>query len=200
MIRLIFGSTFFYMNKASLRKQAIAERNSLSESSCLEKSRLICDHFFTGFDLNFIRTIHVFIPMTDRREPDLWLLIDRLRREFPQIRLTIPRIKGEELESIYFEGLHQLKKNSIGILEPGQGSETPVEKIDLVLIPTLLADHRGNRLGYGKGYYDRFLRSCRADCIRAGVSLLEQVEEIPAEPHDIRLTHLITPSGVIRFE
>lgn len=188
------------MNKASLRKQAIAERHSLSEGAWLEKSRLICDHFFTGFDLTLIQTIHLFIPMTSRREPDIWLVIDRLRREFSHIRLTIPRINGEELESVYFEGLYQLKKNSLGILEPGQGLVTPSDKIDLVLIPTLLADRSGNRLGYGKGYYDRFLRQCRPDCIRAGVSLLEPAEKIPTELHDIRLTHLITPQGVIRFE
>lgn len=188
------------MNKAGLRKQALAERNAIPEGLWLEKSRSLCDHFFTGFDLNFIRTIHLFLPLTARREPDLWPLIDRLRREFPHIRLSVPRIKGEELESIYFEGLHQLEKNSFGIQEPKKGSETPVEKIDMVLVPVLMADRKGNRLGYGKGYYDRFLKNCRQDCIRAGVSLTEPVDVIPAEPHDVPLTHLVTPTGVIRFE
>lgn len=188
------------MNKAGLRKQALADRNSLTEAQWLEKSRAINDFFFTGFDLNFIRTIHLFLPMTERKEPDLWPLIDRLRREFPHIRISIPKMKGKVLESVYFEGLHQLEKNSFGLQEPRQGTETPVEKIDLVLVPVLLADRSGNRLGYGKGYYDRFLKSCRKNCIRAGVSLLDPVETVQAESHDVPLTHLITPSGVIRFQ
>lgn len=188
------------MDKAGLRKQALAERNALTEAQWLEKSRAINDFFFTGFDLNFIRTIHLFLPMTERKEPDLWLLVDRLRREFPHIRIGIPKMNGKKLESIYFEGLHQLEKNSVGIQEPKQGIEAPVEKIDLVLVPVLLADRKGNRLGYGKGYYDRFLKTCRKDCIRAGVSLLEPVESVPAESHDVPLTHLITPSGVVRFQ
>ena len=188
------------MNKAQLRQQAIAERNSIPEPVYHQFSRSICEHFFTGFDLNFIHTIHVFLPVTERREPDLWPLIDRLRREFPGTRIAVPRMAGEQLESFYFEGLHQLEKNKFGIQEPKQGVTVESEKIDLVLVPLLLADKSGNRLGYGKGYYDRFLKTCRKDCIRAGVSLQEPVDFIPAEPHDEKLTHLITAGGVIRFK
>lgn len=188
------------MNKAELRKQALAARKAIPEPVYFDLSRSICEHFFTGFDLNFIRIIHVFLPVTDRREPDLWPLIDRLRREFPGNRIAIPKIKDDHLESFYFEGLHQLEKNSFGIQEPKQGTQTPAEKIDLVLVPLLLADKNGNRLGYGKGYYDRFLKTCRKDCIRAGVSLTQPVDQLPAEAHDEKLTHLITAAGVIRFE
>lgn len=188
------------MNKAQLRQLAIAERNSIAESVYHQFSHSICEHFFTGFDLNFIHTIHVFLPVTERREPDLWPLIGRLRREFPGIRISVPRIAGEHIESFYFEGLHQLEKNKFGIQEPKQGLTVPVEKIDLVLVPLLLADKSGNRLGYGKGYYDRFLKTCRTDCIRAGISLQEPVDILPAESHDEKLTHLITPGGVIRFK
>ena len=188
------------MNKAELRKHARLQRQAMDEASYFEKSRSICDYFFTGFDLNFIHTLHVFLPMTERREPDLWPLIDRLRREFPAVRISIPKMAGEVLESFYFEGIHQLTKNSFGVVEPKQGIPTPVEKIDMVLVPVLLADRQGHRLGYGKGYYDRFLKDCRQNCLKVGISILPLSDPIPFENHDVRLTHLITPDGIIRFE
>lgn len=188
------------MNKAELRKQALLERAALSEGQYESGSRAICEHFFFAFDLSFIRVVHLFLPLTSRKEPDIWPLIDRIRREFPHIRIAIPRISGDQLKSFFFEGLHQLKKNSLGIDEPSQGVEVPIEKIDLILIPLLLADHNGNRLGYGKGYYDRFLKNCRPEALRVGISLLKPINQIPTDSHDISLTHLITPEGVIRFK
>jgi 5-formyltetrahydrofolate cyclo-ligase len=100
------------------------------------------------------------------------------------------------LENIYFEGLHQLKKNKWGILEPEQGVPTPTEKIDAVIVPLLAFDEKGHRVGYGKGFYDRFLAQCRKNCQRIGISffsaatLIEDIDE-----NDIQLTSCINPPG-----
>ena len=87
----------------------------------------------------------------------------------------------------------------MGIPEPKSGVQVPVKKIDVVITPLLLADRRGNRLGYGKGYYDRFFSGCRPDCLKVGISLLDPVDELPAEAHDIRLDRLISPGEVLSF-
>lgn len=139
--------------------------------------------------------------MVHNREPDTWLIIERLRREFPHIRLSIPRInpKNDVLENFYFEGLHQLEENNWGIKQPKQGTPTEGAKIDMVLVPLLAFDKRGHRVGYGKGYYDRFLTTCRPECLKIGLSLFPPLEKIPDEAQDIALDGCVTPEGVLQF-
>jgi 5-formyltetrahydrofolate cyclo-ligase len=95
--------------------------------------------------------------------------------------------------------LHQLKKNNWGILEPSQGIPTPPEKIDLVLVPLLAFDKQGNRVGYGKGYYDRFLSTCSPETKKVGISLFSSEEEIHTTDTDVQLDQCITPIELLTF-
>ena len=187
------------MTKAEFRAAALQARREMGAAEYLERSRLLVERFFVGLDLSFIRVLHTFLPMTDRKEPDVWPLIDRVRREFPQVTIAVPRMDGDQLQHFRFEGLHQLKENKFGILEPSGGTTLTADKMDLVLVPLLVADRSGNRIGYGKGYYDRFLSACRPDCLFVGVSLAAPVNELPSEPHDVPLSRLITPGGILSF-
>lgn len=186
-------------SKESLRRDAIGRRLAMQEGEYLQRCRNICELLFSGIDLSFAKVIHTYLPMEGRREADVWPVIERIRREFPQIRLAAPRVRGMMLENFFLEGLHQLEKSPLGIPEPKGGIPVDAEKIDFVLTPLLLADRSGNRLGYGKGYYDRFFKSCRPDCTKVGISLLDPVDELPAQPHDIRLDMLITPGEILSF-
>lgn len=188
------------MNKQGRRNAALKARVAMDEGEYQARSAAITGYFFSAFDLSFIKIVHTFIPVTEKREPDIWPLIERIRREFPQIRLSVPRVEGNILQNFFFEGIHQLRTGAFGIQEPTQGIATETNKIDIVLVPTLTGDRYGNRLGYGKGFYDRFLIDCRDNCLKIGVSLLDpDAEELPVEEHDIRLNHLITPKGVMDF-
>jgi len=189
------------MTKQELRKHYLQKRRELSEGEYLVLNHQLCENFFAHIDLSFCKVVHCFLPLTEKREPDTWLIIDRIRREFQHIRLSIPRINPatDELENIYFEGLHQLKKNSWGILEPKQGVPTPIEKIDIVLVPLLAFDGNGNRIGYGKGYYDRFLIACPSTTQKIGLSLFSPENNVPSEPEDVRLSSCITPAAVFTF-
>lgn len=190
------------MTKAELRKLYISKRKALSEAEYLHLNRQLCENFFMHIDLSFVRVLHCFIPITEKREVDTWLIIDRIRREFQHIRLSIPRVNEStnSLENLYYEGLHQLKKNRWGILEPYQGVPTPVEKIDMVLVPLLAFDKLGNRVGYGKGYYDWFLSFGKTELQKIGLSLFDPENYIPNEPTDVLLTQCITPSVYYQFE
>ena len=109
-------------------------------------------------------------------------------------------IHFQRLENIFFEGLHQLQVNSWGIQEPKHGVLTPVEKIDLVIVPLVVADESGHRVGYGQGYYDRFLKTCRPDCKKIGLSFFPCVGPISdIDIHDVPLSSCITPREVISF-
>jgi 5-formyltetrahydrofolate cyclo-ligase len=159
-------------------------------------------NFFTSIDLSFIKVLHTFLPLEKNKEPDTWLIIDRIKREYPHIRISIPRVNAQtkELESIFFEGLHQLQKNPWGIPEPKQGIPTDPDQIDLVLVPMVIFDKNGHRVGYGKGFYDKFLATCRKDCRRVGISLFDPVENIEdVNDLDIHVQCCLTPTKHYRF-
>ena len=190
------------MIKQELRKLYIQKRMNLSEGEYLQLNYQLTEMFFSHIDLSFVKVLHTFLPLEKNNEPNTWPIIDRVKREFPHVRISIPRVNASsgELENFYFEGLHQLSSNVWGIQEPRQGIPTPEEKIDMVLVPLLVLDQSGHRVGYGKGFYDKFLHTCRADVKRIGVSLFPPVAAIDdVGPHDQKLTQAITPDGVIMF-
>lgn len=190
------------MTKQELRKVYLQKRQALSEAEYAQLSFQLYQNFFSALDLSFIKVLHTFLPITSKKEVDTWLMIDRIRREYPHIRISIPKVnnKTSELESFFFEGLHQLATNEWGIQEPKQGIPTEPEKIDLVLVPLLAFDQSGHRVGYGKGYYDKFLITCRPDCKKIGITLFTAEEKIEDTNNaDVRLNQCVTPSKVYQF-
>ena len=190
------------MTKAELRKKYLQKRQQLTEAEYLHLSRLLCEHFFSSIDLSFLKVVHTFLPIREKKEPDTWLIVDRIRREFPHIRLSLPKLNTSgEMENIYFEGMHQLEKSKWGIEEPRHGVLAPSEKIDLVLVPLLCFDKNGNRVGYGKGYYDTFLASCKSSCQKMGISFFSTPEVIDdLFEQDILLDSVLTPEGLRWFK
>jgi 5-formyltetrahydrofolate cyclo-ligase len=188
------------MKKDELRKIYLAKRKALSESDRLSLSSAISDIFFKTIDLSFVKVIHIYLPIESKQEPNTWLIIDRIRRDFPHIRISIPKIQNDQMESFYFEDLHQLEKNNWGILEPKLGVSTPINKIDLVIVPLLAFDKLGHRVGYGKGFYDRFLKGCRSDCKKIGLSFFAPEEKIDGfNLLDIPLQLVLTPKEKYQF-
>ena len=188
------------MTKKEARKTFLQKRRDLSEAEYQQLNFQLYNQFFAQLDLSFLKCIHIFLPIEGKREPDTWQIIDRIRREFPHIRISIPKLVDNKLENIYFEGLHQLKKNKLGILEPEQGVPTLIEKIDLVIVPLLAFDKLGNRVGYGKGFYDQFLVQCRKECKKIGLSFFEPIAKLEdLEEFDFKLTSCLIPSGSIQF-
>jgi 5-formyltetrahydrofolate cyclo-ligase len=188
------------MNKAELRKVYLQKRLALTEDERANFNLAIYHQFFTWPPLNQIQQLHIYLPLDEKAEPDTWQIIDKLRREHAHIRLVIPKVINDQLEHYYFEGMHQLQKSKWNIWEPKQGVPADVKKIDAVLVPLLAFDKTGHRVGYGKGFYDKFLIQCRPDCFKLGVSFFEPVDVIDEiEPTDVRLTGCVTPAGFIAF-
>lgn len=190
------------MVKAELRKKYLQKRKGISEAERAQLNYQICEKFFTHVNLSFIKVVHSFLPIPKNAEPDTWLIIDRIRREFPHIRLSIPRIntKSNMLENFFFEGLHQLEENYLGIQQPRQGVPTEAQKIDLIIVPLLAFDRQGHRVGYGKGFYDKFLATCKADAQKIGVSFFgpeDKIDDVNAT--DFKLTACICPDKFYAF-
>lgn len=190
------------MTKVELRKIYLKKRLALSESALVQMSKQLCSTFFLSADLSEIHVLHTFLPIKKNNEPDTFVIIERIRREYPTIQLSIPKVNNENglLENFYWEGPDQLKQNKWGIPEPRYGISTPSEKIDMVLVPLLAFDQQGHRVGYGKGFYDQFLATCRKDCKKIGVSFFQPVALIStSEEHDQRLDQVITPEKNFQF-
>lgn len=187
------------MKKDELRKIYLAKRKALSSDELSQLSKQLCDLFFLSVELSKIKVLHIFLPIESKQEPNTWLLIDRLSNEYPAIQLSIPKVENDLIESFFYQGNQQLKKNHWGILEPVYGVSTAPEKIDLIVVPLLAFDLHGHRVGYGRGYYDRFLKNCRPDCIKIGLSLFEPVDAIEFNQHDVLLNHCLTPAQLYNF-
>ena len=190
------------MTKAELRKLYLEKRLSLSDEEYDQLTTTLCKNFFDQIDLTGISVLHTFLPLEKNREPDTWLIIRQLRRQFPAVRISIPKINTltNTIESFFYENSEQLSKNSWGIWEPQDGVKTELEEIELVVVPMLVCDLFGQRVGYGKGFYDRFLSACDPTCKRVGMCFFEPVDKIDdVTGFDIPLHSCVTPLKVYHF-
>lgn len=186
------------MTKEQIRKVYLQKRLALSDIEFRLLNQHLCEQFFNGIALSSIQVLHTFLPIEKQKEVNTWLIIDRVIKEFPGIRISVPRINNQSatIESFYFEGKSQLEKNMWDIPEPKQGLSTPIEKIDAVLVPLLAVDNQGNRVGYGRGFYDKFLKACPPNAQKIGLSLFPPIHSIEGlGPHDLPVDTIVTPEG-----
>lgn len=185
------------MTKEELRNIYLAKREKLSESEYDRLCKMIIGNFFNHGSIASINTLHIYLAMIEKKEADTWPVLDRLKRESPHIKIVVPKMAGFELEHYYFEGFHQLDQNSYGIFEPTHGTPCDLDRIDTVVVPLLVADKSGHRLGYGRGFYDRFLSACPPNCRKIGFSLFNLEDKIPVDDWDVKLNMVITPFKAI---
>ena len=156
----------------------------------------ICEKLLSAFDLKGKNT-SIFLPIERFNEVNTWKFIEQLADE----TFILPVIKGEDLVHIIYESKDQLEISDWGIPEPTYGEEVDPKSIDIILVPLLICDKKGNRVGYGKGFYDRFLQSCRNDVVSIGINFFDPIEEI-SDVHegDIPLNFLVSPNAIHSFE
>lgn len=143
---------------------------------------------------------HIFLPIERLGEVNTTPLMSILGGKDKNILLPKSDFLNHTMQSILLTDSTMLSVNSYGIAEPEDGIVIEPSMIDVVFIPLLAFDRKGNRLGYGKGFYDRFLATCRPDVIKVGLSYFE-VEKtlIDANVYDVPLNYCITPKNVYKF-
>lgn len=127
--------------------------------------------------------------------PDELFTHDFLRKWGARKHFYLPRVNGVNLEILPYEE-SRLELGSFHIEEPTGNDTVDPSEIELVVVPAVAYDRRGNRLGRGKGFYDRLLRNTRATKIGVGYDL-QLVDEIPVEPHDVGVDIIITQNATI---
>lgn len=186
------------MTKQEVRKIYLGKREKMGEAEYERFCRMIIENLFNHGSLGTLSTLHTYLAVVEKKEPDTWPILDRLKRESPHVRIVVPKMQGDELEHFYYEGLQQLDQNQYGIFEPMHGTAVELDRIDAVIVPLLAADKQGNRLGYGRGFYDRFLSRCNKQCKKIGLSLFNLEESIPTDAWDVKLDMIITPFAAIK--
>jgi len=191
------------MNKSRLRQLAIARRKNVSArifALLNESAQQEFMDFITSIQQPYM--IMSFQPIVERREVQMEQIHETLWKLGH--RLCFPSVEDEHSMSAYLmEPGDTFITSAWGIQEPNPSAHTKVyaSNIDLMIIPLLAFDSSGNRVGYGKGFYDRFLMDCRPDAIKIGICLDEAVQRIDdVEPHDIPLDLCVTPTGIHLFE
>ena len=194
------------LTKAALRRAALARRQALTEAEVAERSQLLCDQLFRHFPVAQWRWLHVFLPLARKNEPDTWPIMHRLWAEQLPGRLAAPvvQLDGISLKHYELTATTPLVASRWGIPEPVASPATEVRpaQLDAVLVPLLACDVQGQRVGYGGGFYDRFLAECRPDAVFIGLNILDD-EPVPALadvlPTDVPLHACLTPGGVWNF-
>lgn len=190
------------MNKSELRKIYLEKQTTLAPATRDEFGYQISQLFFRHFDLAAVNFIHCFLPIERYNEINTRLIIEKLWADFPAVETVVPRVNLSinEIENLKFTHQTELVLNNWQIHEPSHNDIVEPEKIDLILVPLLCFDERGYRVGYGKGFYDRFLAKCRPDAKKIGLSYFPPVKEITDVSHfDIALDFCVTPLKVWQF-
>jgi 5-formyltetrahydrofolate cyclo-ligase len=180
------------MTKAELRKLYKQKRLELSPGELSRVSEIICDEALSSFQLED-KTISLFLPIERQGEINTYNLLERAHAIGATIGLPVSDFHNNELKHIKYSEKTVLKVNQFGIPEPESGDTIAPSKFDFVFVPLLVADESGHRVGYGKGFYDRFLEKCSPTCKFIGLSIFDPIEEISdIDEYDVQLDVLIS--------
>lgn len=189
------------MQKAELRKLTLQKRRNLPAEEVQERSQCIANLFFQHFPLQAGQTVHIFLPILKNKEVNTWTIIEQLRERHPEVRVAVPVTDVAQNVLTHHELTDEavLLENAWGIPEPQDAQIIHAKEVDVVLLPLLAFDKAGHRVGYGKGFYDRFLADCRPDVLKIGLSLEPPVDSIAdANAFDVPLDAVVMPEGVWR--
>lgn len=189
------------MDKKAIRRDYLQKRMDLSPSQIEWSTEAILGKFR---EIRFESIAHMmsYFPMISRNEFDVGACELHILTLFPAAKIYWPRIDATNFSM----SAHQLSDNAIfetnqyGIEEPVDGNLIGPEKLDLVFVPLVAFDRGGFRVGYGKGYYDRFLPHCKPGVMTIGFSFFEALDHIEGlDEFDVPLKFCISPTCIYEF-
>ena len=180
--------------KSLLRQQLRQERDLIPFAVRQSKSESVARRLFDLPLLATAKTVMGFISFSS--EVDTTPILARLVRYKKYV--LVPYVYDGQLHPVLYDAAGEMERNEYGILEPVQKRMIPPDLIDVILVPGLGFDRRGGRIGYGKGFYDRFLRTLPASTVVIGIGFDEQIkDELPVEPHDQQVGIVVSDSEAI---
>jgi len=186
------------MLKHELRKKYKDLRENLNSSDISNYSILLANHVLQIPVWDFFY-FHIFLSIEENKEVDTLPIITLLQGKDKNI--VVPKVNGENtMENYLLTDNTAFKKNRWHIPEPVDGIKIPESQIEVVFLPLLAFDKKGNRVGYGKGFYDTFLNKCKKETLKIGLSFFEVGDNIDdTNENDIPLDYCATPKRVYKF-
>ena len=183
----IFLRSHYKKKRLSLTKHKV---NHLSQRVCKQLDKL---------NIWKLKYYHIFISISKYNELDTSFIINKLNSK--QKIIIVPKISNNELTHIAINDKTEFSLNEYGIKEPNNGNHFIIENLDIIFIPLLAFDMEGHRVGYGKGYYDRFLKLTNNSTLKIGLSFFDPINKIQdIDDNDIKLDYCITPTQVHKFD
>ena len=189
------------MLKSEARKILKQKRSDLSTKEKRKLDDLLLIQF-QKVSLPYISCLLSYWPIEDYNEPNTHLFTDYIEFMNPKLKVCYPRtnFNANSMEAILTQEGASFMKNQYGISEPKDGMIVDPSLLDMIFVPLLVFDIKGNRAGYGKGFYDRFLALCRPDCLKIGFSFFDPVDKIDdTGDFDIPLDLCVTPAKTYVF-
>lgn len=174
---------------------------ALSEQERVKLDDLLLIQFQTA-TLPFIESLLTYWPIEENHEPNTHLYTEFMRFRNPELKVCYPKSNFAigYMEAVMTDIDTPFSKSGLNILEPQSNVVVKPGEIDMVFVPLIVFDKKGYRLGYGKGFYDKWLAGCRPDCIKIGFSYFEAIESIDdRNEFDVPLDISITPGNVYVF-
>jgi 5-formyltetrahydrofolate cyclo-ligase len=187
------------MLKKELRQKYKALRSQLSENDLEEMSLSIANKVLT-LPIWEKSYFHIFLSITEHKEINTENILHLLSGKDKNIIISKSDFVTREMTHFLLTDNTKIKKNQYNIPEPVDGIEVPTHKIEVVFVPLLAFDKSGHRAGYGKGFYDNFLKECKSETIKIGLSFFEAEEKIEdVFDGDVKLDYCVTPNEVYEF-
>lgn len=186
------------MLKKNLRKKYAKLRDSLT-ATFLESQSISIANKLLELHIWHSHFYHLFLPIHNKKEINTAIILSILQGKDKHV--VLPKVTGaNSLTNYLLTDNTRLVLSKWGVPEPVDGIVIEPKQIDVVFVPLLAFDKLGNRVGYGKGFYDTFLSSCREDVIKIGLSLFKAEEKITdVHESDVPLDFCVTPDTIYSF-
>ena len=184
--------------KSALRKFYLEERMSFSEEEIAAYSKIISENVVKYFDFSTIKRVHCFLSIKKLKEIDMSAFIHYCWNN--DIKVFVPKIFNKKIISVEINAETEMIENSWEISEPKSNEDCSEFLFDMVITPLIYCDQNGNRVGYGKGFYDQFFETINTNAQKVGVGLFSPNENVAdVWEKDIPLNYLVTPVEVLSF-
>ena len=187
------------MTKKELRTAYKKLRQQLAENDVEEQSLAIANKLLE-LPIWEYTYFHIFLPIAEQNEINTEFILHLLSGKDKEILVSKSNFESRNMTHFLLTDNTKIRKNDYGIPEPVNGIEVPSKMIDVVFVPLLAFDVFGNRVGYGKGFYDKFLSECKPETIKIGLSFFPAVDAVhDVFESDVKLDYCVTPDEVYAF-
>jgi 5-formyltetrahydrofolate cyclo-ligase len=187
------------MLKHEIRKLYLQKRKALSDQKVKDFNQQIKIHFNSFLPVK-VRTVHVYLPIRSKGEIDTWSIIQELWAKEIQVVAPVMDSQKNTISSHLLTEENPIVISNWIVPEPEQSSRIQDSKVDAIVVPLLAFDKKGYRVGYGKGYYDRYIASLGHKVLTVGLSFFTPIDIIAdLDSWDVPLDYCITPGRVFKF-